>query len=352
MSAGPPRAVRRWAGVAAAALAFLLAAPGLAAAATSSLADYRDRVGRAHASVAAATDAKPDRKAVVKVATEVRALLPAGERVSEGTRTVVVADPTLERLLDGLETAGTSQDRAVALDALERHLVTLKVAAGAHGDPAAGDPAALARLLREVRPGTDTAARSWAQELTDRILQAVTAWLARLSGTREGATRVRAVWIAVLLVLAAVALLVTWRLARSWRRSLARRDARAAGSRDADAPVVAAAEGLPDDPAAFADTLARSGRHRDAVRALFGGAARTLGERGVLERTRTRTNAELVAEVTEAAPAVAPALRALSDEFEVAWYGHRDPGDEGYRAARGHFEDVTAPPRGQGGEAS
>ncbi|TLM72997.1 MAG: DUF4129 domain-containing protein, partial [Actinobacteria bacterium] len=85
-----------------------------------------------------------------------------------------------------------------------------------------------------------------------------------------------------------------------------------------------------------------SGRTRDAVRALFGGAARTLVERGVVPQTRTRTDGELLADVSRAAPPVAPPLSELTGAFELAWYGHVEPGEDGYAGARGAYERTLA----------
>ncbi|MDO8916137.1 MAG: DUF4129 domain-containing protein [Coriobacteriia bacterium] len=341
--------------VLAGALALAVATPSVALGAISTVVDYRDRVTRAAKLVASAEASAPDRATALALASSVRALLPAREQVREQTRTVDVSDATLASLLGDLESATSSGDRATAVRRIGRHLATLRRSTGAVGATVRSDPAALRRLLSEVRTGPVTAESTLVQDLIDRVLRAIEQWFALMGSTSEGATRLRAVWYAVLAVFAGLAFYVAWRGVRAWRRAVVRGERHGVVS---PAPaVVEAAEGLPPDAGAFADALARQGRRREAVRALFGGAARSLGERGVLARTHTasRTNAELLAEVRVAAPGVEPPLRALSDAFELAWYGHAEPGEHGFIAARAFYDDALGErarvdrPGGEGG---
>lgn len=333
---------RRFAVRAAAAVLALVVSLPSAAHAASSVADYRDRVVRAAGAVKAGEGAVADRAKALELAARLRDLLPEREQVREETRTIDVSDPTLTSLVGELESAGTSAERAAVRARLELHLATLRGSTGAPGGPVRSDAAALRRLLSEVRTAPAAAESTWLRDLIDRLLRVVGEWLTRAGSTPEGATRLRVVWYAVMMVFAGLAGFVVWRGIRAWRRA-AERGARA-GQGAASAPLVEAAEGLPEDAASFAELLASQGRHREALRALFGGAARTLGERGVLGRTRTRTNAELLAEVRAAAPAVEPPLRGLSDAFEGAWYGHLEPGEHGFISARALYDAVLATP--------
>lgn len=319
-----------------------VALPSAAHAAVSSVSDYRDRVVRATEAVKAGEGAAADRTQALEMAAKLRELLPEREQVRDQTRTIDVSDPTLTALAGDLESAGTSDDRAAVLRRIDRHLATLRVSVGAPGTAARSDPAALQRLLSEVRTGSAAAESTWMRDLIDRVLRAITEWLSRVGSTREGATRLRTALYAVMIVFAGLLVFIAWRGVRAWRRAVARGER--AGGGAPGSPVVEAAEGLPGDAASFAEALARQGRYRDAVRALFGGAARTLGERGVLARTRTRTNAELLSEVRIEAPRIASPLRELSDSFEIAWYGHREPGESGFISARALYDDVLAAP--------
>lgn len=327
---------------AAAVFVFAVALPASAHAAVSTFADYRGRVVRAVEAVKAGEAAAADRRKALELAAKLHGLLPEREQVREQTRTIDVSDPALTRLLGELEAAGTSEDRAAVLSRIGRHLATLSGAVGAPGAAVRSDPAALQRLLSGVRTGPAAAESTWMQDLIDRVLTAIQEWLSGVTSTREGATRLRTALYAVMIVFAGLVAWIAWRGVRAWRRAVVRGE-RAGGGRSVPA-LVEAAEGLPEDAASFADKLAAQGRHREAVRALFGGAARTLGARGVLVRTRTRTNAELLAEVRMAAPAVEAPLRGLSDAFELAWYGHREPGEFGFISARALYDAVLAAP--------
>jgi hypothetical protein len=301
--------------------------------------DYRSRVTQALQAVREA-QAKPSAgTAASELAARVATLLPAGEQVTVGGTPVTVDDPEMERLLAEYRDAASASGRADALGALEGHLASLASAVGVPGKAVPSDPAALARLLAasSSAPSTSTSdiVRQWFEQLAQRLAE----WLSGVASTPEGAVTTRTVGIAVMIAFAAVALWAAWRGAVSWRRALARRDSAPAAD-GLGTPVVAAAEGLPDDVGAYVETLAAQGRFREAVRALFGGAARSLSERGLIGRTRTRTNAELLSDVAPAAPEVAPPLRALTDTFEVAWYGHRDPGPAGLETARRSYREV------------
>jgi hypothetical protein len=323
--------------------------------AVSTVSEYRDRVIRAAEVVQAGEDAVADRSRAIALAKTLRELLPAREQVRDETRTIAVSDPALTSLASELESATSGGERTDVVRRMKRHLDTLRGSMGAPGTQARSDPAALRRLLAEVRTGPVVPKSTLLQDVIDRVLRAIEAWLARVSATPQGAMRLRAVWYAVLALFAGLACFVVWRGVRAWRRAVVRRDR--PGVAGSGSPVIEAAEGLPQDAGAFADTLAREGRYREALRALFGGAARTLGERGVLARTRsrTRTNAELLAEVGAAAPAVEVPLRGLSDAFEVAWYGHREPGERGFTSARALYDATLrahASPDVEGGEGA
>jgi hypothetical protein len=139
-----------------------------------------------------------------------------------------------------------------------------------------------------------------------------------------------AVVLVLTVLLAVLLVLVVVRAIIRARSGIATRPGQAAMPPE---PVVPAAEGLPADARAHAASLAAQGRYRDAVRALFGGAARRLVEAGLVRQARTRTNGELLSEVRAVLTQAHVPLSALSSTFEGAWYGHLDPGADGYAEA-------------------
>ena len=322
----------------------VLASPVRAAegGAPTSAADYASRVERARS---AAHDADPDTlapEAATELAATVHALLPDGERVRVGDGEVEVDASVLGGLATGLASAKTQRQRADALVRLQRHLDSLHTAVGGldAAERVRSDPKALAALLeRGDAEGGPTLAERFG-ELVQRAIR----WLQeRLSGVltpEQSQTVGSTLWTVLIVVLALVLAYVLFRFLVALRLALARADDEIALASEVGRPVVAAAEGLPPDALAYAEELAAAGEYRAAVRALFGGAARRLVEAGVLAQTRTRTDAELLAEVAPAAPRAHPALSLLTADFERAWYGHADPGVEGFARARELYGQV------------
>jgi len=147
-----------------------------------------------------------------------------------------------------------------------------------------------------------------------------------------------------------LALVVILRALRSFRR---RKKASGAGElpEAPGSPAVAAAADLPTDALGYAESLAASGAHREAVRALYGGAARHLVDTGAVTRMRTRTNLEMLRDVAAAAPDLAGPFEALTREFERDWYGHADPGSAGFERARCEYGRIVDAAAAAGPEA-
>ena len=301
--------------------------------------DYRARIAEARGVLDDAMPRITDQQVAQKAAADITLLLPPTERVDSGNRTVIVDNSILRVYTLKLDVAFKEDTRTELGKQIGEYLASLDAANGPPSGALRSDPAALKALLAEgVSPARTSLGRylaEWIAKLTD----AVQKWLVANLGARGASV---ALTTTVVVVVCALAALVTFLLLRAilrGRRAVAARDAAAL---DLRSPAVAAAEGLPVDIVAHADSLAASGRFREAVRALFGGAARELVDRGLLRRTGTRTDAELLAEVAPVAPAVSAPLRALTLAFEVAWYGHVDPGEAGFRTARGRYGEVLA----------
>jgi hypothetical protein len=342
--AGAPRATRS---AVSCALAFALAtflltvavAPALASAASgpATYQDYRARIAEARRVLQDATPDIADQQVAQKAAADIALLLPATELVASSGRTVVVDNSVLRAYTLELDVAVKEGTRSDLGGRIGTYLASLDAANTPLTDKLRSDPAALAALIAEgvspARKSLGDVLTEWVAKLTDAVQQ----WLVANLGARGASIALKtAFWV----VTGALAVLVTFLLLRALlrgRRAVAARDAAAL---DLTSPVVAAAEGLPADILGHADSLAREGRFREAVRALFGGAARELVDRGLLRRTRTRTDAELLADIAPVAPAVTTPLSELTTTFEAAWYGHVDPGEAGFDSARGRYGEV------------
>jgi hypothetical protein len=329
---------RRLAAAAAFALAALLLAPAVAVATDrSTLADYRRRVDAAYATVAAAPDAWREEIPAQDLAARLNTFLPATERVQVGTLAVDVDNSVLRSLIARLDVSKIPAERHDTEQSIERHLGSLKLAVDEVVTSVRSDRALLTTLLARADLSAKPSLEDAIAAFLARLTKALQEWFARVTRQKGVAT---ASDIALGVVLTGLALLLIATVVyviRGLSASLASHDERVMAERAADAAVVAAAEDLPPDALAYADGLAGVGRFRDATRALFGGAARTLVELGLLRMTRTRTNAELLADLGPAAPPVLQPMTALSSRFERAWYGHADPGQAGYAETRERY---------------
>jgi hypothetical protein len=318
--------------------ALLVPSPAHAA---SSFADYRRRVDAAYRYAARALpDAWKTERASQDAAAQINTYLPGAEEVQVGTRTIDVDNSVLRSLVARLDSSKSRTDRRDTVVDIQAHLGSLRLAVDEGSGATTADGAVLAKLLARPDLSSRPTLADAVARLIDRVTKWLSDWFARVM-QRKGVASVSDVGLGVVFAaLAALLVFAVVQVVRSISASVARHDVRVLAEQDSDrAAVVAAAEGLPPDALAYAEQLAAEGRFREAVRALFGGAARTLVDLGLLRSTRTRTNAELLADLAPTAPPVLPPLADLSAEFERAWYGHADPGADGFHEARERYRD-------------
>jgi Domain of unknown function (DUF4129) len=92
-----------------------------------------------------------------------------------------------------------------------------------------------------------------------------------------------------------------------------------------------------------ADEAARSGRHRDAVRAVYQAVLSLLHERSLIRCEVMRTNGEYVTQVTlspRAGQELAEMFGRLTNQFESFWYGSDSCDAADYRTCRNLGEEV------------
>lgn len=322
------------AAAAVAVLAFgLLAGPIPALARDSSLDDYASRVGEARGLVVlAARDSSLDASEAKTLSQKVDALLPETERVSMGGNTVVVDNSVLASLSKRLANRSDSTSRADIVQDMEEHLGALVSSAGVAGEPVPVNSEALGDLLAERQAETRNPISEYFARLVERLGEWLTKWWGSAADTPGASSTLRTVTIVVLVMLAAGLAWMLVRIIVNLRRGTSRRGTRPRLPRDI--AIIEAAEDLPEDVLAHADELAGQGLGREAVRALFGGAALKLVAAGYILQAHRRTNGELLLEIRPTAPLVYEPLAALCALFERAWYGHHDPGATGFDEAR------------------
>ncbi|MDP2181753.1 MAG: DUF4129 domain-containing protein [Actinomycetota bacterium] len=348
---------RERAGVLTGALACLLAcmlalaAPAPAAQRVLPADEYRSRVGAAIDDIDVARDRSMDSRTASELAADVNTLLPITLPVEVDGQKVVADNSILRTLVSRLDAAKNPEDRADLADEMRRHLVSLEASLGGPGAGVPEDRETLEKIIAAQRVPSRSPLAEIVGKIVERLLDVLQKWWASAGGSPRTATILSTGMVVLLAVLLAF---LGWTLVRALLRARAAAATLepAGGTRAVGGPVVAAAEGLPADALAYADELAGRGLFREAVRALFGGAARALVEAGVVVQTRTRTDAELLAEVNASAPRAHGKLRTLAVAFETAYYGHVDPDAERYEEARAAYESALAALRPEGGDAT
>jgi hypothetical protein len=324
-------------------LVALLLAPASAHAQTAMSADeYADAVAAARTAIASAGAGVGSARQARTVAEKVADLVPEQASVPTAGHFIDVDGAEVRRLAARLERAADADARGAAALELDAHLASVEAALGQSEGAPADDPAVLATVLAELGVRGQSPVERWLSEAVEELVAAIERFVASLFSTEAASAGGRMVFYAFAGIAALVVLGLVYIVIRRWLRSTAPAPRAIGGVSLAEGPVVAAAEGVPADVTRYAEEAAAAGRYRDAVRALFGGAARTLVERGVITHARTRTSAELVADVAAARPAVRTPLGGLVALFEPAWYGHTDPGAEGYRSARACYDEVVS----------
>jgi hypothetical protein len=325
-------------------LAGVLAMPAAAGASDRvTVAQFASRLDSARGLVAAQKAGLDTTSAASALADGVDALLPASLSVAEGTRTISVDLSGVVASTREIRAAGTTAGRRAAAGRLATRLDSMRAAVadipGAAADPS--DPAALRDLVAAV-PHSSSAGDDWLNAQIQKFLEWVSKLLDSITPSTWGgnAGAARATMVVVLAIPVLLALIVLVRALRTRRRRATAGTGPAAAA-PSGTPAVAAAADLPADALGYARRLAAAGEHRDAVRALYGGAARHLVEEGAVSRMRTRTNREMLRDVTASAPAAAVPFEALTGDFERAWYGHADPGADGFERARGAYIRVV-----------
>lgn len=311
--------------------------------------EYRSRVDAAIDDIDAARDRPMDSRTASELAADVNTLLPATLPVETDRDTVVADNSILRTLVSRLDAAKNPGDRADIADEMRRHLVSLSSSLGTPGAAVPEDPEALREIIAAQRVPSGSTLTEIVGKIAERLLDILQKWWESAGGSPE---TVSILSTGMVVLLAVLLVFLGWVLVRALLRARAATAAPETVRPAAPGPVVAAAEGLPADALAYADGLAASGQMREAVRALFGGAARALVEAGAVVQTRTRTDTELLAEVRANVPHAHGALAELANAFEVAYYGHVEPDTERYGEARAAYEAVLGALRVGGGDAS
>ncbi len=324
-----PKSVRRTS-IAVAAVFVVLSCVASASAVT--LEDYRHQVSRARASIqellAASADQSPSQREQFVAATValVRAELPAQETVLLGRQTVAVDNTWLHEALNNLEKVrADSAQRAELVAHIDERLRALgeRLDEMQNGKPSASkddNKTRLAEILRRSEYNKQAEEGSALTRLMNRFLR----WLASLfpqtkplqPGNAMALSRIAQV-IVIGVSVAAIGFLI-WRFAPQYlhnrRKKKPRREARIVLGERLEPDQTSA------DLLAQAESLARSGDLRAAIRKAYIALLCELGDRKVISLAQHKTNRDYLGAVRDR-PSLFLSMRGLTNSFEIHWYG-------------------------------
>ncbi|HYO64354.1 MAG TPA: DUF4129 domain-containing protein [Pyrinomonadaceae bacterium] len=286
----------------------------------------------------------------------VRAQLPPREQVQLAGRYVEVDNSWLHEALDAYEqerqrNAGEAADSlahlAERLDALSERLAELEEAmrAGTPRDKEA-EKGRLAAILR--RPEFNQTPEG--QNALTRLRELLAKWIRDLFPGARGWTPsaspglTTAAQVIIYALAGLVVALVLWKFGpRAWRRArLLRVTPEEEGPRVVLGEVLRADEGAAE-LLAQAESLARAGDLRGAIRRAYLALLCELGDRGVIGLARHKTNRDYLEAVRRARADLYREVRPLTHGFERHWYGSAPATEQdwedfraGYRQALRH----------------
>lgn len=346
---------RRAAIAVAAVFVFLSCAAGARAV---TLDDYRQQVSRARASIqelqsAYAAEYPSQREQFIGATIAlVRAELPAQETVLLGRQTVAVDNTWLHQALDELEKPRTDNTQRTALLAhIDERLRALgeRLDELREGKPDAGkddNKTRLAEILRRSEYNKQQAEEGGAlTRLINRFLR----WLNRSvplpqakplqPGNAMALSRVAQV-VVIGLSVAAIGFLI-WKFAprylRNRRKKKTKREARIVLGERLEPDQTSA------DLLAQAESLARSGDLRAAIRKAYIALLCELGDRKVISLAQHKTNRDYLGAVRDR-PSLFLSMRGLTNSFEVHWYGFVPPGEDDWKEFRSGYQKALKTP--------
>src|SRR5712692_8856087 len=319
--------------------------------------DYRHQVSRAHASIqelqaayAAEYSSQREQFAAATIAL-VRAELPEQETVLLGRQTVAVDNTWLHKALDQLEKIkGDNARRAALLAHIDERLRALgerldEMQEGKAGASKDDNKTRLAEILRRSEYNKQPEEGSALTRLINRFLR----WLNRsvsLPRTKPlqpgSATALSSVaQVVVIGVSVAAIVFLIWKFAprylRNRRKKKTKREAR----------IVLGERLEPDQTAADllsqAESLARLGDLRAAIRKAYIALLCELGDRKVISLAQHKTNRDYLGAVRDR-PSLFSSMRGLTNIFEIHWYGLVAPGENDWNEFRNGYQRALRTP--------
>lgn len=293
----------------------------VAAANAVTLEDYRHQVARASASIKE-LQVTNDAATIARVRQE----LPAQETVLLGRQSVAVDNTWLHEALDEYEkTGGGNARRAELLAHVDERLRALgeRLDEMRTGKPDASrdeNKTRLAEILRRSEYNKQTEEGSALTRLINRFLRWLGSLFPKAKPLQPGSAMAlsKVAQVVVLGVSLVAIIFLIWKFAPRYllnrRKKKPRREARIVLGERLEPDQTAA------DLLAQAESLARSGDLRAAIRKAYIALLCELGDRKVISLAQHKTNRDYLGAVRDR-PSLFLSMRGLTNSFEIHWYG-------------------------------
>ncbi len=325
-----------------------------ASARAATLADYTSRVSHAITLVDEVEGAYEDEsgrskpeQVIAGTLMLVRQQLPAKETVKLDGQTISVDNSWLYQALSEFEKSNYSNERretivrmAERLRAIHEHLQELQKTTNAAATDKDSEKGRLAEILRHPDYLQAAPEGSALERLLDRFVR----WLNRLiphpKPIRPGGSPLisrLAQIVMVALCLGAIALVI-WRfsprlLSGRRKKKKTKREARIVLGERLEADQTAA------DLLAQAETLAREGNLRAAIRKAYIAMLCELGDRKIISLAQHKTNRDYLTSVRDKASLYA-SMRKLTSRFELHWYGFVPANENDWNEFRADYKST------------
>ncbi len=319
----------------------------------ASLADYQHRISAAITSIeqlqAAYDDENPSQRErfVTPTIARVREALPARETVIFNSQSVAVDNTWLHEALRDYETTSSSEAQRVQILArIDERLRALnerlaEIQPGTTAGDKDGDKGRLAEILRRADFNKSATTESSAIErLWERFLR----WFASLFPKSKpvapgGSPFVSGLaQIIVVAVCLGIIAFVIWKFAPQY---LSNRRSRKKKKREAR--IVLGERLEPDQTAADllaqAESLARNGDLRGAIRKAYIAFLCELGDRKIVSLAQHKTNRDYLNSVRERVQLYS-SMRRLTSSFELHWYGFQPPAENDWNEFRSGYQQA------------
>lgn len=276
----------------------------------------------------------------------VRQLLPEKETVKLDGQTISVDNSWIYPALSEFEKSNGSSERrdviariAERLRAIHEHLQELEKATNTAGTDKDGEKGRLAEILRRPEYRQTAPEGSALESLIDRFLR----WLNKLIPHPKPIRPGGSAWLSSLIQIVIIALslgaiaMLIWRfgprLLSGRRKKKTKREARIVLGETLEADQTSA------DLLAQAETLAREGNLRAAIRKTYIALLCELGDRKIISLAQHKTNRDYLNSVRDKGSLYA-SMRKLTSSFESHWYGFVPANEDDWNEFRAAYKST------------